>query len=57
MNINDSFQPYIEQQQIPLNVSPDPFYSASNMAHLRRGINALNTGKGTEHDLIDVEDE
>ena len=27
---------------------PDPFYSESNMAHLRRGIEALNAGKGVE---------
>lgn len=37
-------------------VSADNFYSESNIAHLRRGIAALNTGKGTEHQLIEVED-
>ena len=34
-------------------VASDPFYSDSNMAHLRRGIEALNSDKGTEHELID----
>ena len=37
--------------------SYDLFYSRSNMDHLRRGIKALNTGKGTEHELIEDEQE
>lgn len=32
----------------------DPFYSESNMAHLQRGIAALNAGKGVEHEPIEV---
>ena len=36
-------------------VASDPFYFDSNMAHLRRGIEALNSGKGTEHELIEVD--
>lgn len=28
------------------------FYSESNMAHLRRGIAALNAGKGREHEIL-----
>ena len=31
-------------------VSADPFYSEKNLAHLRRGIEALNAGKGVEHE-------
>ena len=27
------------------------FYSESNMAHLRRGIAALNAGEGKEHEV------
>jgi len=33
-------------------VHHDHFYSGSNMAHLRRGISALNSGKGVEHDQL-----
>ena len=44
----------VRQQGIPFEVSLDPFYSESNMAHLRRGIVALNAGKGVEHDIIEV---
>lgn len=31
------------------------FYSDANMAHLRRGIQSLNAGKGREHKLIEVD--
>lgn len=44
------------EKRIPFEVSVDPFYSESNMAHLRRGIAALNAGKGVEHELCEVEE-
>lgn len=30
----------------------DPFFSESNMEFLRRGVEALNAGKGVEHELL-----
>ena len=42
------------ERRIPFEVSVDPFYSESNMEHLRRGVEALNDGKGVEHDIIEV---
>lgn len=47
----------VRQQRIPFEVGLDPFYSESNMLHLRRGVEALNAGKGVEHDIIEVDDE
>ena len=44
----------VRKQKIPFEISTDPFYSGSNMAHLRRGIEALNAGKGVEHELIEA---
>ena len=41
------------EKGIPFEVTADPFYSDSNLAHLHRGIQALNEGKGVEHDLIE----
>lgn len=41
------------ENRIPFELSADPFYSAGNMAHLRRGVAALNAGKGVEHELIE----
>ena len=41
------------EKRIPFEVTADPFYSDSNLAHLQRGIKALNEGKGVEQDLIE----
>lgn len=47
----------VRQNKIPFEIYADPFYSVSNMAHLRRGIDALNAGKGTEHEIIEDDEE
>ena len=44
------------EKRIPFEISVDPFYSESNMKHLRRGIEALNAGNGVEHEMIEVAD-
>lgn len=44
------------EKRIPFDVSVDPFYSESNIEHLRRGVEALNAGKGVEHDIIEVDE-
>ncbi|MBF1260227.1 MAG: type II toxin-antitoxin system RelB/DinJ family antitoxin [Lachnoanaerobaculum sp.] len=41
------------EHRIPFEISVDPFYSESNVAHLRRGIAALNAGLGVEYDIIE----
>ena len=41
------------ERRIPFEINADPFYSESNMAHLRRGIAALNAGQGVAHELIE----
>ncbi len=43
------------ERRIPFEVSADPFYSESNLKHLIRGIEALNSGKGIQRDLIEVD--
>lgn len=45
------------ERRIPFEVAADPFYSESNLAHLRRGIAALDAGQGVAHDLIEDADE
>ena len=45
------------ERRIPFEISADMFYSESNMKHLLRGAEALNAGKGTEHELIEDDDE
>ena len=46
----------VRKQKIPFEISVDPFYSESNMAHLRRGIAALNAGKGVERELVGADE-
>lgn len=45
------------EEYIPFVISADPFYSESNMEHLRRGIAALNAGRGVMHETIEPYDE
>lgn len=45
------------ERRIPFEISADPFYSESNLAHLRRGVAALNAGEGTPHEPIEVDEE
>ena len=46
----------LRERRLPFDVTTvsDPFYSESNLAHLRRGLAALNSGRGVEHDIIEV---
>ncbi|MBR6701033.1 MAG: type II toxin-antitoxin system RelB/DinJ family antitoxin [Firmicutes bacterium] len=57
MNMTTAFTIFAKkmsrERRIPFEVSIDPFYSESNLEHLRRGIKALNEGKGVEHELIE----
>ena len=44
-------------RKIPFTIEAeaDPFYSEENMERLRRSIAQLNAGKGTEHELVEVD--
>jgi len=60
MNTTVAFNMFVRavlrEKRLPFEVAtePDPFYSESNLAHLRRGVAALNSGKGVERNLIEV---
>lgn len=58
MNMTTAFTIFAKkmsrEKRIPFEVSVDPFYSDSNMAHLQRGIKALNAGEGAEHNIIEA---
>lgn len=43
----------LQKDRLPFAIERDPFYSESNMAFIREGIDALNSGKGVEHELIE----
>ena len=44
----------IREHRIPFEIDCDPFYSESNMRHLREGISQLDAGNGVEHEIIEV---
>ena len=60
MNTTTAFNMFaravLREKRLPFDVAinSDPFYSENNIAHLRRGIIALNAGKGIENDIIEV---
>lgn len=54
--INMFIKAVLREHRIPFSIGNDPFYSESNMAFLREGIEALNSGKGTPHELIEEDD-
>ena len=51
MNTTTAFNMFVRavlrEKRLPFDVTTeiDPFYSEGNLAHLRRGISALNSGK------------
>lgn len=54
--INMFIKNVLLKNKIPFEIeNADPFYSESNLEHLRRGIKALNEGKGLEHDIIEAD--
>ena len=46
----------LRERRLPFDITTetDPFYSESNLAHLRRGVAALDNGRGLERDIIEV---
>lgn len=60
MNMTTAFTIFAKkmtrEKRIPFDVSVDPFYSESNMAHLHRGVEALNNGKGVEYKIIEIDE-
>ena len=46
----------IREHRIPFEISADPFWSEENQSVLRRSVAQLDAGKGTTHEVIEVED-
>ena len=57
--INIYVKAVLRENRIPFEIAQesDPFYSETNMAHVRRSVQELRSGKGTVHNLIEVDDE
>lgn len=56
--INLFVKAVLREKRIPfeISVSPDPFFSERNVAYIKKSIHELEAGKGTPHELIEVDD-
>ena len=47
----------LRERRIPFEISveADPFFSETNIKRLKKSIAQLETGKGAEHDLLEVD--
>ena len=57
--INLFVKAVLRENRIPFEIAqaPDPFYSEANMAYVKKSVKELRAGKGTAHELIEVDDE
>lgn len=48
----------VREQRIPFEITAeDPFYSDKNIERLTKAIADLNNGKGTQHEIMEVDNE
>lgn len=57
--INIFVKAVLREKRIPFAISyeQDPFYSDENMDYVKKSVTELRAGKGTAHELIEVDDE
>lgn len=57
--INLFVKAVLRENRIPFEITQpsDPFFSEENMSYVRKSVQELRAGKGTAHELIEVEDE
>ena len=55
--VNMFVKAVLREQKLPFEVKADPFYSDANQLRLKRAVSDLNAGKGTEHELIEVDND
>ena len=49
----------LREKRIPFDIAqtPDPFFTEPNLSHVKKSVQELRAGKGTAHELIEVENE
>ena len=56
--INMFVKAVLREHKIPFEIKQgDPFYSPENQAYILKSVNELREGKGSVHELIEVDDE
>ena len=57
--INLFVKAVLREKRIPFEImqAPNPFFKEPNLSHIKKSVQELRTGKGTAHELIEVDDE
>lgn len=57
--INLFVKAVLREKRIPFEITQtsDPFFADANIAYVKKSVQQLRDGKGTVHQLIEVEDE
>ena len=57
--INLFVKAVLRENRIPFEIAqtPDPFFTEPNLSHVMKSVQELRAGKGTAHELIEVDDE
>ena len=57
--INLFLKAVLRENRIPFEIAqtPDPFFTEPNLSHVKKAVQELRAGKGTAHELIEVDDE
>lgn len=57
--INLFVKAVLRENRIPFEIAqtPDPSFSEPNLSHVKKSVQELRAGKGTAHELIEVDDE
>ena len=57
--INLFVKAVLRENRIPFEIASniDPFFSETNMTYVKKSVQELKEGKGTAHELIEVNDE
>ena len=58
LSVNAALNVFVKRvardRKIPFELSADPFYSESNMRHLKASAEAARAGRVEEHDLVEA---
>ena len=57
--INLFVKAVLRENRIPFEISQtiDPFFSEENISYVKKSVKELKAGKGTAHELVEVDDE
>lgn len=57
--INLFVKAVLRENRIPFEITqtPDPFFTEPNLSRVKKSVQELRAGKGTAHELIEVDDE